>query len=211
MKKILICIFSISLTLLPTKAACQAQEIQQLILNLEKLSQFKQILSDMKKGYEILSGGYKSVKEMSEGNFSLHKTFLDALFQVSPMVRNYKRVTAIVNYQILLAQESKTAFKSFVTSGSFSPKEIAYFEKVYANLLSQSLGNLDELITIVTASKLRMSDDERLQAIDKIYEQMQDKLLFLRDFNSSSKILALQRAKEVNDVHSAQILNQVKN
>ncbi len=45
-----------------------------------------------------------------------------------------------------------------------------------------------------------MSDDERLAAIDRIYADMQDKLVFLRYFNNNTTILALQRAKEQNDV-----------
>lgn len=193
------------------KANAQSAEIQQLILNIEKLSQFKKILSDMKKGYELLSGGYKIVKDVSEGNFSLHKTFLDALMQVSPVVRNYKRVGDIVNFQILLMKESKNGLNRFVKSGNFSEKEISYFEKVYGNLLSQSLRNLDELTMVVTADKLRMSDDERLQAVDEIYQQMQDKLLFLRNFNASSNVLALQRAKEAKDVYASKELQELKN
>lgn len=197
--------------LLPIKGKAQSQEIQQLILNIEKLSQFKQILKDMKKGYEVLSGGYNAVKDMSQGNFTLHKTFLDALMQVSPVVKNYKRVGDIISYQILLTKESKTAFNRFSKSENFTLKEMTYFEKVYGNLQNQSLRNLDELLTIVTANKLRMSDDERLQAIDKIYMDMEDKLLFLRNFNASSNVLALQRARESNDVNTAKAMRDLKN
>lgn len=211
MKKILVLGLLMCLSMMPGKVRAQSAEIQQLILNIEKLSQFKKILSDMKKGYELLSGGYKTVKDMSQGNFSLHKTFLDALMQVSPAVKNYKRVGEIVNFQILLLKESKNGLNRFARNGSFSPQEIGYFEKVYANLLSQSLRNLDELTMILTADKLRMSDDERLQAVDMIYLQMQDKLLFLRNFNASSNILALQRAKEKNDVYASKELQELKN
>lgn len=211
MKKLVILILIVFLVFVPKKANAQSAEIQQLILNIEKLSQFKKILSDMKKGYELLSGGYKTVKDMSEGNFNLHKTFLDALMQVSPVVKNYKRVVDIVNFQMLLVRESKNGLNRFVKSDSFSSQEIKYFEKVYGNLLSQSLRNLDELTMVITADKLRMSDDERLQAIDEIYLQMQDKLLFLRDFNKSSSVLVLQRAKEVKDVYASKELQELKN
>lgn len=202
---------TVSMVIVSNKAKAQSAEIQQLILNIEKLSQFKKILNDMKKGYELLSGGYKAVKDMSEGNFSLHKTFLDALMQVSPVVRNYKRVGDIINFQMLLMKESKNGMNRFVKSGNFSENEISYFEKVYGNLLSQSLRNLDELTMVVTADKLRMSDDERLQAIDDIYQQMQDKLLFLRNFNASSNVLALQRVKEAKDVYASKELQELKN
>lgn len=210
MKKILILTILITLLMIPVKSMGQSAEIQQLILNIEKLSQFKKILSDMKKGYELLSGGYKTVKDMTEGNFSLHKTFLDALKQVSPAVRNYKKVGEIVEYQISIVKESRNGMNRFIKSGNFSGQEINYFEKVYGNLLNQSLRNLDELTMVITADKLRMSDDERLKAVDDIYEQMQDKLLFLRNFNTTSNVLALQRAKEKNDVYASRGLQTFK-
>lgn len=211
MKKVILIFMVFGLLCMPLISRAQSQEIQQLVLNIEKLAQFKKILSDMKKGYEILSGGYKVVKDLSEGNFSLHKTFLDALMQVSPAVKNYKRVGDIVSYQLVLIKESKTALNRFTKSESFTAQEIEYFEKIYSNLAKESLRNLDELTTIVTADKLRMSDDERLEAIDKIYLDMQGKVLFLRDFNSSSNILALQRAKEKNDISTQRDNYQIKN
>jgi len=210
MKKILILTILITLLMIPVQSMGQSAEIQQLILNIEKLSQFKKILSDMKKGYELLSGGYKTVKDMTEGNFSLHKTFLDALMQVSPAVKNYKRVAEIVEYQISIVKESRNGMNRFIKSGNFSGQEINYFEKVYGNLLNQSLRNLDELTIIITADKLRMSDDERLKAVDDIYEEMQDKLLFLRNFNASSNVLALQRSKEKNDVYVSKSFQEFK-
>lgn len=210
MKKILILTILITFLMIPLKSMGQSAEIQQLILNIEKLSQFKKILSDMKKGYELLSGGYKTVKDMTEGNFSLHKTFLDTLMQVSPAVKNYKKVGEIVEYQILIVKESRNGMNRFIKNGNFSGQEINYFEKVYGNLLNQSLRNLDELTMVITADKLRMSDDERLKAVDDIYEQMQDKLLFLRNFNTTSNVLALQRAREKNDVYASRGLQAIK-
>ena len=202
MKKILIIGILFLGLLVPHKMLAQKQEIQQLILNIEKLAQFKQILKDMKKGYEMLSGGYNTVKDLSKGNFSLHETFLDALMQVSPTVRNYRRIGDIVSYQVQLVKEYKSAFGRFRDSKNFNAEEIGYLERVYDNLFKQSLRNLDELTSVITANKMRMSDDERLASIDKIYADMQDKLLFLRNFNNNTAVLALQRAKERNDVNA---------
>lgn len=212
MKK-LILILGIALFSLPmaNKALAQKDEIAQLLLNVEKLAQFKQILSDMKKGYQILNGGYNTIKDLSEGNFSLHKTFLDALMEVSPTVKNYKRVADIINYQIILVKEYKSAFNRFKQDNNFNQQELAYLGRVYENLFKQSLNNLDDLITIITANKLRMSDDERLEAIDKIFDDMQDKLLFLRYFNNNTKVLAVQRAKERNDANTMRLVYGINN
>jgi DNA repair ATPase RecN len=211
MKKLLIIGIVFTGLLFPSQITAQKQEIQQLILNIEKLAQFKQILKDMKKGYEILSGGYNTVKDLSEGNFNLHETFLDALMQVSPTVKNYKRIGDIVNYQVLLVKEYKSALSRFRDSENFNAEEIAYFERVYDNLFKQSLRNLDELTSVITANKMRMSDDERLESIDKIYADMHDKLLFLRNFNNNTAVLALQRAKERNDTRAMRNIYKLNN
>jgi hypothetical protein len=203
MKKLFAIISLSFLGLLPAfRASAQADEIAQLLLNVEKLAQFKQILSDMKKGYQILEGGYNTIKNISEGNFSLHKAFLDGLMEVSPTVRNYRRVADIINYQVVLVKEYRKAYDRFKQDNNFNADELAYLGRVYDNLLKESLRNLDELLTIITAGKARMSDDERLQAIDRIYTDMQDKLMFLQHFNNNTTILAVQRAKERNDVQT---------
>ena len=210
MKKIIILlIFFIAVT--TTKVSAQSEEAQQLLLNVEKLSQLKQILNDMKKGFQIISGGYNTVKNLSQGNFSLHKTFLDGLLQVSPVVKNYKKVTDIINTQLMLVKEYKMAYNRFKQDNNFNLQELDYLGKVYSNLFKQSLNNLDDLAMVITANKLRMSDDERLQAIENIYNDMQDKLMFLRHFNNNTTILAVQRAKDKNDVSTIRNIYGITN
>ena len=182
-----------------TTSPAQSQEVQQLLLNVEKLAQLRQILSDMKKGYQIVSTGYTAIRDVSRGNFSLHQAYLDDLLHVSPAVRKYKKVAEIIRYQVMLVEEYKKAYSRFRQDGNFSPQELDYLARVYGNLFQQSLDNLDALTSVMTASQLRMSDDERLQAIDGIFLEMQDKLLFLRHFNNSTTVLAVQRAREKND------------
>jgi hypothetical protein len=48
-----------------------------------------------------------------------------------------------------------------------------------------------------------MSDEERLKQIDGLYEDMTDKLTFLRHFNNQTSILALQRTKDENQIKLA--------
>jgi DNA repair ATPase RecN len=178
----------------------QSEETQQLLLNIEKLAQFKQILKDLKQGYEILSSGYNAIRNISEGNFDLHKTFLDGLLAVSPEVKKYKKVSDIIKMQLQIVNEYKNAFKRFKNNGHFTSEEIDYLSQTYNNLFKKSLNDLDELATVLTAGKLRMSDDERLHFIDRVFENMQDKLLFLEHFNISASILAIQREREQSDI-----------
>ena len=204
MKKLVLIIAISLLAGVQTKLFAQEQEIEQLLLDIQKLTQLKSILTDMKKGYQIVSGGYNTIKNLSQGNFTLYKVFFDGLMAVSPTVRNYKRVADIISYQLLLVKEYKKAYGRFKQDANFNGGELTYISNVYSNLVSQSLHNLDMLTAVVTANKLRMSDDERLTAIDHIYDDMQDKLTFLRQFNNNTTVLALQRAREKNDVNTIQ-------
>lgn len=194
-----------------TTASAQEAEIQQLLLNVEKLAQFKQILEDMKNGYEVVYAGYSTIQNLSEGNFNLHRTFLEKLLQVNPTVRDYQRIGDIINYQIILVKEYKNAYNRFKKDGNFSIQEVEYMGDVYKSLFDQSLENLNDLTMVITSDKLRMSDDERLEAIDRIYHEMQDKLLFLRNFNRNTTLLAVQRARETNDVMALRSIYGINN
>lgn len=192
------------------RASAQTAEVTQLILNIEKLNELRKILQELKKGYDILVKGYDTIRDLSKGNFKLHEAFLDGLLEVSPAVKNYKRVADIVRFQLLLVEEYQTAFGRLRSTDYFNQDELDYMSGVYLRLINQSLKNLDALTTVLTAGKLRMSDDERLSAIDEIYEDMQQKVQFLRHFNATASVLALQRAKEQSDTEMMQQLYDVQ-
>lgn len=199
----LLCAFSIQ----PTKAQVSTgQDMQQLLYDIEKLTRFKSILSDMQQGYTILTQGYEQVKSLSQGNFNLHSVFLDGLMQVNPEVAKYARVADIIADEANILSEYKKSYRQFQSSGGFSGDELGYLSRVYAQLTSAALNDVNELANIITASKLRMSDDERLSAIDRIYARSSDKLLFLRDFNRRTTMLLLQRQQEQNEVNNLKTL-----
>jgi hypothetical protein len=206
MKKCIVILWVMLLSF-SAQVVAQSTEVQQLLLNVEKLAQLKKILSNMKKGYEIVSTGYNTIKDISKGNFNLHQAFLDGLMQVSPAVKKYKRIAEIISFQTQLVKEYKSAFRRFDASNLFNENEIKYMGNVYGNLFNKSLQNLEELAMVITAGKLRMSDDERINAIDRIFDDMGDKLVFLRTFNKENNVLAIQRGREMVDTKVSKKLN----
>jgi hypothetical protein len=200
------CIWSVFLIFIGVGAYSQSEEAEQLLLDLQKLAQLKSILEDLKKGYTILESGYSTIRNISQGNFSLHELFLNSLLEVSPTVRNYKRIADIIFLQLRIVKECQTAFKQFRGSELFDDNELNYITSVYSNLSGQSLKNLDALASVTTSGQLRMSDDERLSEIDGIWKNISDQFSFLKDFNGKTRVLALQRAKEKRDIESMKAL-----
>lgn len=196
----------IVLLLVTAGAKAQSSDLTQLILDIERLTQLKGILTDMKTGYQIIDGGYNQVKSIADGNFNLHSAFLNGLLAVSPAVAKYGKVADIVLKQGYIVTEYRRYYQQFSAGGHFSTDEIAYLANVYTTLLLQSLQNLSQLADILMAGKLRMSDDERLRAIDRIDADTEDKLSFLRHFDQQTAILDLQRQKAANDLQTLQKL-----
>jgi hypothetical protein len=158
MKRITIILFCLACITMNSNG--QAREIQQLLLNWEKLKRLEEILDNLYRGYKILDKGYNTIKDIAEGNYKIHDLFLDGLMAVNPAVRNYKRIPFILDYQQMLLREYKRAYNRFRQDPNFTEEEIQYLALVYGSLFDASLKNLDELLMIITAAKLRMSDDE---------------------------------------------------
>lgn len=182
-----------------TKVSAQDQDMQQLLLDIQKLGQFKSILTDMEKGYADLSAGYGVVKGIARGSFNLHEVFLNGLYIVSPAIRQYVRIAGILTAEERILSEYKTAYNRFLASNKFNPHELDYMLRVYNGLTKQALQNVTNLLNVITDSKMRMSDAERLNAIDRIYRDTGDKLTFLESFNRQTTMLQLQRSKEQNE------------
>ena len=129
---------------------------------------------------------------------------------MSPAVQHYEPIADIIQYQLRIVKEYKAAFNQFKEDKHFTTEEIGYMDKVYDNLFNESVKNLDDLVMVITANKLRMSDDERLNAIDHIRDEVQNQYSFLRDFNNSTALLSLQRQKDEQDVDVSKKLFDIK-
>jgi hypothetical protein len=190
----------------PARTQSLADDIKQLLLDYQKLKEERQILTDMYTAYNIIHQGYDQIKSIAHGNFALHQTFLNSLLAVSPAVRNYYKVANIINNEAKLVKEYQSAQHYFQSTGHFTANELTYFNDLYANLLSSSLTNLDELTMVMTADELRMSDSERLTAIDRIDDSMSAQLSTLRAFNNANAITDGQRSIQAADIESLQNL-----
>jgi hypothetical protein len=214
MKRIIIYTLFALLAVMAVPFAGQAQSvadcIKQLTLNYEKLASLKSNLQQMYRGYEVLNKGYGMVKDVSKGNFSLHETFLKGLLAVSPAVRKYPRAADIISNQATLLKEYKTASRQFRQDPHISPQVSSYIAEVYDQLAQASLKNLDDLALVMTDSKLRMSDAERLAAIDQLYGESRNQLSFLRRFNDQASKFTLQKAFNLNERNALKNLYGIK-
>ena len=147
----------------------------------------------MKNGYAALDQDYSAIRNVAEGNFNLHKAFLDGLLLASPNVRHYQRAADIVSLQASLLSKYQSAWPYFQQTYSSRPAELAVIGRVYGGLLYDGLQDLNDLSSVLTDGTLRASDAERMQQIDIIYERVANRVAFIDRFNNSTALLAAQR------------------
>jgi hypothetical protein len=190
----------------PCNAQSTADAIKQLLLDVQKLQDLKSILQEMKKGYEILDKGYTEIRNIAKGRFELHKAFLDGLLAVSPSVRNYHRISAILEAETNLVREYSQGRSQAYAGGLFTGQELGYFERMYSVLYKRSQQSLDELTMVITAGELRMSDAQRLRSIDRVYMEISGLLRAVRQLNQETSLQAAQRQHEKDELNFLKLL-----
>lgn len=177
----------------------QTQALEQLQLNIEKLAQFKLMLTNMYNTYSILNNGYNNIKNISLDNFKLHKGFIDALSSISPAVKNSVAIADILQTQALIAKEYRDTYNKVIAAKLFTPAEIRELENAYTNILSKTSRNLDALQKIITPNQLQMSESERLDFLHSLAVDMEIQLSQLRTFTKQATTLVQFRTRSKKD------------
>lgn len=181
---------------------CHAQsaEMEQLSLDLQKLAQLKSILGDMESNYVVLFQRYEAIRNDAKGNFLLHQAYLDGLLQVSPAVQEDPRLSLIAQDQATLTQACASALLQLQSDPRFSTAEVSGLSGVYEDILRGGTADLEELNLVLTAGALRMTDDERLLAIDRVHRRLAERLSYLRYVNHSLGQVSAGRAGAATDL-----------
>ena len=186
------------------RAQSISDDTEQLLLDVQKLSQLKQILSEMYQAYTITRAGYEDIKGLSQGTFSLHQVFLSGLLAVNPSVASYWKVADIINKEAALVKAAQSVSSYLNATGQFNSSEMAMFLTRYNNLIQGSLNNVTELTMVVTAGTLRMNDAERLAAIDRIDGNVTNELGATYAWGNNAALQAMQRARAQADIGTIQ-------
>jgi hypothetical protein len=163
-----------------------------------------------KKGYTIVDNGISTIRNIKNGDFNLHRDFLNSFKAINPKISNYAKVADIVAYQLRIIKQAKQAFKHIRETKQFTPDEMEYGQKVFDMLLDECLQSIEELLDVITPDKLEMKDNERLKRIDKLYADMQDKYTFCSVMCEDMSLLAAQRLGEQIEVNRSKIINNLK-
>lgn len=151
-----------------------------------------------KAGNNIAHNGLGSITGSLKSENGLHTTYYSNLNNVSPVVKNNKQVSDILQWQKDILGRMNILDKT----ANLNDGERKYIIQVKAALFKDCDQQITELQNVVTDSKLNMSDEERLKHIGAIHSSMQNNYRFASAFADQVKVYAVQRSQENNNVIS---------
>jgi hypothetical protein len=146
----------------------------------------------VKQGYDIAKNEWASIGSFKNSEFGLHQNYYNSLSQVNPLVKNSVDLTGIQTERRSIISQ----FNALNNLTGLSAVEQRYIQSVGQNLVAEFDKDMDELQTVLTPGKLVMTDDERIERINKVSASMKDKYVFACAFCTQVKILAAQRNQD---------------
>lgn len=214
MKKILIAAVLVCVFIKPLLAQTSEEWLNQKATQkkylLQQIAALLVYIGYAKKGYNIVSGGLHTIRDIKKGDLNIHNTFFNSLKAVNTTIAKYQKVADIISYQLRIVKQAKETITYIQETKQFTPEEIEYNRKVFDFLLQECIESINELLAIITSGELEMKDNERLTRIDKLYTDMQDKYTFCFVMSEDMALLAAQRMGEYREIQKSKIINGLK-
>ena len=190
MKRIILCLtVALSAFSFQAKAQWTVVDPTNLVQNIRTAVQGTTTASNMIKNLQ------ESVKIYQQG-----KEYYDALKSVHSLIKDARKVQKTIEMVSEITDIYITGFGKMVNDPNFTPNELAAISTGYARLLEEGGALVTELKNIVTGSNgLSLSDKERMEVIDDVYNKMLEYRNLTKYFTQKSISVSYIRAKEKGD------------
>ncbi|MGE6218943.1 hypothetical protein ACQKCH_03870 [Nubsella zeaxanthinifaciens] len=162
---------------------------------IQQIAALKVYAGQLKKGYKVAKEGLGLVKGFTNGEFDLHRLYLNSLKVVSPIISKDPKVaamiTAVVNIRLQFDAMEKLPLND---------EHLSYLRCTKDKVLGSALENLEELERLLSHGTLEMTDDQRIQRLSELHQEMQDKNAFSRELGIQARQLAVHRQHQSNTI-----------
>jgi len=200
MKKLLTSLLLITAFGLSAQAKQERVMLQQIVL-------LKTYGGYLQKGFRIAKDGLSFIGRMKSGELNLHTLFFEGLQLVNPRLRDYENVHVIIllNTQIAAVKET---LEDRLNQDLLHADEKKYLLRVLEHVTEDAANDLEALYDVLTDNTITADDAQRIQRIDALAKEMEDRYVFIRSFSDKTRILIIARSRELNEAeHSRRLYN----
>lgn len=128
------------------------------------------------------------------------KEYYDALKSVHDIIKDARKVQKTIGLVSEITDIYVSGFNKMVSDPNFTPNELVAISTGYAKILEEGGALVTDLKNIVTGSNgLSMSDKERMDIIDLVYNKMLEYRNLTKYYTQKSISVSFIRAKAKND------------
>jgi len=127
------------------------------------------------------------------------KKYYDALKSVNDLVKDARKVQQTILMIGEISDIYVNSYQRMLQDGNFSLEELGAIAFGYTKLLEESAGLLNDLKGIVNASSLSMSDKERMDIIDQVYESVKNYRNLVNYYTNKNISVSYLRAQKKGD------------
>lgn len=168
-----------------SKAQWAVIDPSNLVQNIQQVVKSSSTLTNMVKNVQ------ETVKIYEQG-----KEYYDALKSVNNLIKDARKVKLTIEMISEISDIYITGFNKMVADPNFTVDELAAISLGYARLMEEGGALVTELKNIVTSSNgLSMTDKERMEMIDQIYNRMLGYRNLTRYYTQKSISVSFIRAK----------------
>ncbi|MFD2602660.1 hypothetical protein [Flavobacterium suzhouense] len=172
---------------------------------LQQIAALKTYGNYLKKGYRIARDGLNFIGELKDGELNLHNLFFEGLDNVSPFVQDYPKAGAIVTMNARIT-ELQEKLSGQLDDALFYGNEKDYIRRVITRVLEGCADDLEELEAVLSQTGYTAHDAERIDRIDVLYANTEDRYRFARDFYDQCLLLVNGRAREARNIQQSERL-----
>jgi len=163
---------------------------------LEQLVALKIYAGYLEKGYEIAGDGLGIVRGFKNGEFGLHEVFFSSLKTISPLISANPRMI----YLISMEQEIFRISRRNYADNLFGLAEMNFIVGVQTDLGKSFEADLELLSLILEWGKLELTEVERFDRLNRLYEQVCERYQSATDFDASVRLLLTQKTKSLKEL-----------
>lgn len=207
MKKWLFGLLVLALSM-PVRAQTFAEWWEQNKTRLEyyakQISELQVYIGEAEKGYSIMENGINTIGQIKKGEFNLHNAFYSSLESVNPTIAKLGEVADIIALQAAIVERFSSSLSRYRQNAALRANEVEYIGQVYQMVLQDGEADVTALIQILTADKLKMTDDQRMARLHGLESDMRQRYEFTAGFTNQADLLCLQRAGATSDLGTVQ-------
>lgn len=158
------------------------------------INSVNQIVETSTTAKNMISNFQETIKIYQQG-----KDFYDALKSVKNLVKDARKVQQTILMVGEISDIYINNFQKMMFDPNFTVEELGAIANGYSILLSESSHMVTELKDVVNANGLSMSDKERLDVIDRVYNKVFGYRNLVRYYTNKNIGVSYLRSKKKND------------